>query len=301
MERLERLAAAGGAAESSESVPRHLVEELQAALAYVAEHDELAIGTFSAEELAVVTPAGAGGRRLVALEPVEQLDAAGQRAARAAAARGLAARGLLSVEQVEPAEAAALPLTALTGLLGLVAWLRRAPDALAWVDRSWGHDQRHRYLYGISDLALLDEAVGPEGLHRFVVRTRPAALEAVAAFVDPEGWAVRDRGPLVKAGDVEPEGWGDVEQALGGAEGVSQLVALQRSSQGGQRLHVSVAASPAGVWAAGGGAPPPEEVAAGAEAQVGAREVDADSLRSLVAAALRFDVVAPLAEASDDG
>ena len=203
---------------------------------------DMSLGSFTEEELAVVTACGSD-ERLVPLPRVEGLGDASRRAALNAALRSLIARDIVEWRR-EDGDA----VLRVHGDLATVVNIRDNPSLVVVLHRARTGEQSRRYVYGVDRVAVLEERVEGSGLHHFTLRSLPRQARELAGFVDPDKRARRStRAPV--AG--EPiEAWAAaVEAGLASAETGTRLYAARFDGVGTvDEVRIAVAAGPDGVW-----------------------------------------------------
>jgi len=207
---------------------------------------EVELGTYTDEELLAVTPHVPDDLRLVPLSTLADADEATRATALQTAVRSLVARGLVASVAGEDDDVEALEVS---GGLALVLDGLTAPRAVTLADRDEGAQHAERVWYAMGTVAVLDHEPLPGGLHRFALRRADRAARALAAFLDPHGWAVRDGEALRHRVDRPPPvGWERVDRATEQARVSARVFTTGWSPDAAEEREALVAAGPDGVW-----------------------------------------------------
>lgn len=208
---------------------------------------DLDLGTYTDEELLAVTPDVPDALRLMPLTTLAEADEATRATALRTAVRSLVARGL--VAPVADEDGDSVEELEVSGTLALVLDVLARPSAVTLADREAEAQQEERVWYAVGSVAVLDHEPLPGGLHRFVLRRPDRAAGALAAFLDPHGWADRDGVVLVHRVDrAPPAGWERVDRATEQAQVSARVFATGRSGAASDEREALVAAQPSGVW-----------------------------------------------------
>jgi len=219
--------------------------ELRAALT----GGDVALSTFTDEELAAVTPTLADDQRVVPLRSLHGLTDQARDAAIAAGGRSLLARGALSVPAPEARrDDGRLADFELHGDLGVVLSVLGSFSLLVVAERLLSDGAADvRVWYGVEAVAVLDEQ--PEaGLHRFVMRSPQRAAHALADHLDPLGAARADADALIAQGGDHPPDWGAVTAALERRPLARVVARRHRVDADGEPLELTVAVDADGLW-----------------------------------------------------
>ena len=180
------------------------------------EDDEIVLGSFTEEELAVVDPPGEEPLvPLTVLDLTVDSDEVRDKVL-ATAMRSLLARGLLRLGE-EAGDVAA------TGVLGTVAALRAAPNSLLVVEHVEEDEPERRVVYGLdvpteagTRRMFMEETVALLGHHEFVLRSADGQGAALADWLSSGAPTSNGRG------------FDDLDAALDELHSVTRLYACQR-------------------------------------------------------------------------